>query len=102
MKKKIHFLWFGVCWLSVISFCAAMTCKPRGYSHLFQLSNLFRYAHGDVRCVKLPQPRDDFYYCISDVVRCVCEVGAERATEIWKTLPDKMKQELQGGVGGGI
>lgn len=77
--------------------CVEMPCKPRGDSHLFQLSNLFRYAHGDVRCVKLQHPRDDFYYCIADVLRCVCEVGAERATEIWKTLPDKMKQELQGG-----
>lgn len=76
---------------------ANMPCKTRGDSHLFQLSNLFRYAHGDVRCVKLQQPLDEFYYCISDVIRIVCEVGSERATEIWKTLPDSLKSALPAG-----
>lgn len=71
-----------------------MPSKTRGDSHLFQLSNLFRYAHGDVRCVRLQHPIDDFYYCISDVLRCVCDVGSERATEIWKTLPDVFKNAL--------
>ena len=60
----------------------------RGDTHLFQLSNLFQHAHGDVRCARLYN--NEFYFCIADVIRGVCEVGSERASEIW--LFDIQKQ----------
>ena len=71
-----------------------MPCKMRGDTHLFQLSNLFQYAHGDVRCVRLYNPLEDFFFCIADVIRGVCGVGSERASEIWRFHIKKQMTDL--------
>ena len=77
-----------------VSLHCCMPCKMRGDTHLFQLSNLFQYAHGDVRCVRLYNPLEDFFFCIADVIRGVSGVGSERASEIWRFHIKKQMTDL--------
>lgn len=81
-------------------------CGPGATSasgFLVPMSNLFPGAAGSVRSVFLPHvhaegssPTEMCFYCIADVIRNVCEVGQERASEIWRfDTSDAFKNSLQ-------
>lgn len=67
------------------------------------MSNLFPNAPGNVRSVFLHHThsgetvsKETCFYCIADVIRNVCEVGQERASEIWRfDTSDAFKDAIQ-------